>query len=416
MATINIPIIIHGITGRMGQTALEATQKIAEDNLLRIDDDLIHPVPIGVARNLDKLKVLAHYKGLTHYFTNLPEALELAQAINPKIKVYHNTIATGIRKEVLLPALRMLDAETTAIFQEKPVAANYADGYAIVEALENRKFFHGVVHHMLEAPGVQKALELIPEIKPLTAQMVFGYEVAPGLSDKFDYCCQRPDFNWELASAGGGIILDMCHEGYLSEALFGESERISAVARLLVPQRLTTDRTKIIHCDVEDFAALRREHTNGIVNTSVWSWYRRINSEFGPLEITIEGEKGTLVFGLYGLKVQWHETAPVLLWERGPANAKIKWRDYWEYPKILARDPFAVELADFIRHFLAGKPYWKNATHALDLLGQVEAFYASAANNGRLVEKSEFLTYPAAVPSGWQPERLQSTLRGVDHD
>lgn len=413
MGTIQLPVIIHGVTGRMGQTALDALQQIAAEKSVQIDGDTIEPVVIGVARNLDKLEIIAMDKQMPFYYNSLPKALEMARKINQTHLIYHNTIATGIRKEVILPALKMLDPKTTAVYMEKPIAANYADGFAIVHELEQRQFFHGVVHHMLEAPGIRKARDIMNEIVPLNVQMVFGYEVAPGYGDKYDYCCQRPDFNWQLAAAGGGIILDMCHESYLSQFLFGDTEHLSAIARLLVPKRLSTDRTRSIVCDVEDYAALRREHSSGVVNTSVWSWYRRINSEFGPLEITVEGERGTIVFGLYGIKVQWKETAPVLLWERPEINRQIKWRDHWQYLEVENRNPFAIELADFISDYYTGNKYPKNAVGALNILGQVEGFYESAAQNGKVISKDELLKFPNSVPEGWKPERLKGKLKGV---
>ncbi|UCE04831.1 MAG: Gfo/Idh/MocA family oxidoreductase [bacterium] len=409
---ISLPIVIHGITGRMGQVALMAVKRIAADKMVVVDGEVISPIPIGIGRNFEKLKIIAHTYNMENYFTDLATALNVAQKINPKSQIYHCTIATGSRKEVMLPALSLMDASSTVIFMEKPLAANYADGFAIVEKLEHANFKHGVVHHMLEAPGVKRALEMIAEIKPLHAQMKFGYEVAPGFSDK-EYCCQRPDFNWTLKYAGGGIILDMCHEGYLSEALFGETEYLSAMARLLVPERVSYDRVGTIDCNVEDYAALRREHTNGVVNTSIWSWCRRINSEFGPLEITVEGENGTLVFGLYGLKVQWKETAPLLLWEKSFSDEKIEWRDYWQYIDLTHRDPFAEELAGFIKSIMTGKKYWKNAIHALDILGQVEALYKSAANNGIPIHRDNFFRYPQPASVDWKPERLQGKLKGI---
>jgi len=410
-----IPIIIHGVTGRMGQVALNAVQKIISEKTTKINNDLIQPVAIGLARNADKLKMIADQYKLEHYFTDLEQAIEFAEKINPQFKIYHNTISTGIRKEIMVPALEKLSAATTAVFMEKPIADNYANGLAIVNAIKKKNFFDGVVHHMLEAPGVKKAIELMPEIKPFHVQIKFGYEVAPGFGEK-EYCCQRPDFNWTFVESGGGIILDMCHEGYISKELFGETERLSATARLHIAKRVSYDREGVIECNVEDYADIRREHSSGVVNTSVWSWYRRINSEFGPLEITVEGENGSLVFGLYGLKVQWKETAPLLLWEKSLANLKIKWRDHWQYLNLPHRDPFAVELADFIIHYLKGEKYSKNATHALNVLGEVEALYNSAAQNGLPIEKEKFLKYPQPVPDGWHPERLQDKLGGVIHD
>ena len=409
---ILLAIIIHGVTGRMGQVALMAVKRIASEKMAVIDGEEIRPVPVGVGRNMEKLKIISNTYDIKNFTTDLAKAYEIAQKINPQNQVYHCTISTGIRKEVVIPALSMMDSGTTAVFMEKPIAANYKDGFAIVQKLEQENFKHGVVHHMLEAPGVKKALELMPEIKPFHCEMKFGYEVAPGFGDK-EYCCQRPDFNWQLEEAGGGIILDMCHEGYLSEALFGETECLSAVARLLIERRLAYDRDGTIDCDVEDYASIRREHSNGIVNTSIWSWYRRINSEFGPLEITVEGENGSLVFGLYGLKVQWKETAPLLLWEKALENLKVEWRNYWQYIDLKHRDPFAEELSDYIKTIFTGEKYWKNAVHALDILGQVEALYESAANTGTPIHRNEFLRYPNSVPPNWKPERLQGKLSGV---
>ncbi|NLD73332.1 MAG: Gfo/Idh/MocA family oxidoreductase [Chloroflexi bacterium] len=413
MGDIILPVIIHGVTGRMGRIALRALQRIAQEGSLHLDADVVRPVGIGVSRSQAALEDLSREAGLEHYSTDLRAAVEQARRLNPEHQMYHNTVATGIRRQVLADALPLLDPQTTAVFMEKPLAPHYADGRAIVAALEEGGFRHGVVHQFLTTPGVSMALELIPRIRPLSAQMLFGYEVGPGLDGNPEFSGQRPDFNWTLAAAGGGIILDMSHEGYLSEALFGETESLSAVARLVVPQRMSTDGHTVIDCDVEDYAALRRQHVGGVVNTSVWSWYRRVNSEFGPLEITVDGELGSMVFGLYGLKVQWRETAPANRWERSVSGAKVEWRDHWEYVSLLDRDPFAIELGDYVLAVLTGSPYPKDAIHALNLLGQVEAFYTSAAQDGREIPASEFLRYPAEPPAGWRPERLQGVLRGV---
>ncbi len=413
MADIKLPVIIHGLTGRMGQIALRALQTIASEGWSKLDGDVIKPVPIAVGRNLEKLQAVAKQKGCEHCFADVQEAYAFACRINPDHQLYHNTLSTGIRKEQMLQVLPLLNSATTAVYSEKPLAGNYADGLAIVQALEKGGFHHGVVHHMLATPAVLKAMELMPEIKPLPAQMLFGYEVGSGLGGNKEFSGQRPDFNWTFAEAGGGIILDMCHEGYLSRGLFGPTKQLSAVARLLVPKRVSTDGHTIIDCDVEDYAAYRREHENGIVNTSIWTWFRRINSEFGPLEITVEGENGTLVFGLYGLKVQWKEKAPANRWERSVSGEKIEWRDYWQYLDLSYRDPFALELSEYLLTIFTGTRYAKDAVHALNILGEVEALYDSAAAQGAVIAREQFWQYPKTTPPDWQPERLQGKLLQV---
>ena len=222
--------------------------------------------------------------------------------------------------------------------------------------------------------------------------------------------------NWRLADAGGGIILDMCHEAYVSHALFGATARLSAVARRVVPERQAADADETVHCNVEDYVAIRREHTSGVVNNSVWTWFRRVNSEFGPLEITVDGLDGTIVFGLHGLKVQWKESAPALRWADSLAGKPIDWRGHWEYLPLEERTAHGVELERFIRCLMLREPYPHDTAAALDWLGEVEAIYQSAANDGAPVSHDQFLHYPDAVPADWEPERLQARMGDAPDD
>ena len=221
----------------MGQVAHRALRRIVDEGGVPVGEDCYIPVAIGLGRDRDKLATYAREEPLASCHVDVLEALEAAKQVNPSLHVYHNAVSTGVRRKCLDSVLPLLDPATTAVFCEKPIAANYEDGRHIVEALERGRFLHGVVHDMLETPGLRKALQWLPLIKPLHCNMVFGYEVGPGTSDNVEYRGQRPDFNWLLDEAGGGIVLDMCHEAYVSYALFGATTRLSAVARLLVPRR-----------------------------------------------------------------------------------------------------------------------------------------------------------------------------------
>ena len=410
MADMKIGVVLHGVTGRMGDVAHRALRAIAEAGGVRIGDDAVVPVPIGLGRDGDKLAHYARESGLEASFTDPEAALEHAKRVNRNFQVYHNSVATGPRHGVMMAMLPLLDPATTGVFCEKPVAASYAEGWDIVRELERGGFVHGVVHDMLEAPGIRKARQLLPLVKPLHCQMMFGYEVGDGLSSNADFRGQRPDFNWALATSGGGIILDMCHEAYLSSALFGATERLSAISRLFTRQRRAAETDALIECDVEDYVSVRREHTSGVVNTSTWTWLRRVNSEFGPLEITVEGRNGTLVFGLHGIKVQWKEAAPALHWKDSLRGEPIDWRYYWEYVEAGDGNPFAVELERFIRCLVQREPYPHDAARALDWLGEVEAIYESAARDGTPITHDRFLHYPDRVPADWVPQRLQSRI------
>lgn len=409
-AAKKIGVVIHGITGRMGDVARNALCVLNQNGGIRVGDERWQAVPIGVGRDLKRLADYAKGVGLEFYFDNVEAAMAKARQINPDRQMYHNCVLTGEKIPVMLQILPTLDPATTAVFMEKPLSNDYKAGFELVQALEARRFFNGVVHDFIETPGIHTAIQMVPKIRPYTCQMVFGYEVGAGFSGNDDFRGQRPDFNWTLQGAGGGIILDMSHEAYISRALFGETDSLSCVARLLVPQRMSTDRKNStpIRCDVDDYCSIRRLHTSGVVNNSTWSWFRRINSEFGPLEIQIDGENGSLVFGLYGLKVQWKESAPANLWKDSLAGKKVAWRDYWQYVDLAKRNPFAVELEKFINSFVTGSTYHYNAIHALNIMGEVEALYESAAQEGAVVPNTRFWRYPQVPATGWQPERLQT--------
>lgn len=402
-----IGVVIHGVTGRMGDMARRSLAEIASRGGFTADGETWVPVPIGLGRDAERLEAYARQTGLSHTATDPLAAMERAAEIDPERQVYHCCVSTGVKHGVLMDILERLDPRTTAVFQEKPLAGNYREGFDVVELLGRRGFHDGVVHDFLETPGIRRAVELMPQIRPLTAQTVFGYEAAAGYSGNADFTGQRPDFNWTLAEAGGGIILDMSHESYISRALFGDTESLSCAARLLVPRRKSASTGKDIDCDVEDYAAIRRIHTSGVVNNSTWAWFRRINSEFGPLEISVEGEHGSLVFGLYGIKVQWKETAPAVRWKDSLAGKRVAWRDYWQQVAAPMVNPFAVEMEKYLRAFVTRSPYPLNAASALNILGEVEGLYESAAADGVPVSSARLLRYPARVASGWKPERLQ---------
>lgn len=207
MADSAIGIILHGVTGRMGDVAHRAVRRINEEGGVKAETATFALEPIGLGRSASKLKAYAADTGLKCACESLEEALDIARRVNPELQIYHNAVTTGVRRDVMLYVLPSLDPSTTAVFCEKPLAADYAEGREIVEMLERGRFLHGVVHDLLETPGVRKALQLLPRIKPIHGHMLFGYEVGPGFDAKPEFRGQRPDFNWTLAEAGGGARL-----------------------------------------------------------------------------------------------------------------------------------------------------------------------------------------------------------------
>jgi hypothetical protein len=52
------------------------------------------------------------------------------------------------------------------------------------------------------------------------------------------------------------------------------------------------------------------------------------------------------------------------------------------------------EVINYIKTIFTGEKYWKDAVHALNVLGQVEALYESAANAGKPIHRNEFFVIP----------------------
>jgi len=75
MGDIILPVIIHGVTGRMGRIALRALQRIAQEGSLHLDADVVRPVGIGVSRSQAALEDLSREAGLEHYSTDLRAAV-----------------------------------------------------------------------------------------------------------------------------------------------------------------------------------------------------------------------------------------------------------------------------------------------------------------------------------------------------
>jgi predicted dehydrogenase len=146
---MKIGVVLHGVTGRMGDVAYRALRAIGDEGGVRVGEDRVLPVPIGLGRDATKLAAYARKSGLQEQFADADAALARATAINRQFQIYHNAVPTGARHAVLLAVLPELDPATTGVFCERPIASNYAEGWEIVQELERGRFVHGVVHGLL---------------------------------------------------------------------------------------------------------------------------------------------------------------------------------------------------------------------------------------------------------------------------
>ena len=126
MLARSLPILMNGVTGRMGrnQHLVRSILAIQQQGGLRLSNgDLIQPEPILLGRNESRLRTLADDLGLTRWTTNLNAALA-----DPNIPIYFDAQVTSERA----PALRAAIAAGKQIYCEKPIANDLSTALELV--------------------------------------------------------------------------------------------------------------------------------------------------------------------------------------------------------------------------------------------------------------------------------------------
>src|SRR5512146_2495874 len=78
-ATNQIGVVIHGITGRMGDVARNALCVLNSNGGIRVGEQRWQAVPIGVGRDIKRLAEFAKGVGLEHYYDNVAAAMDKAR-------------------------------------------------------------------------------------------------------------------------------------------------------------------------------------------------------------------------------------------------------------------------------------------------------------------------------------------------
>ena len=168
-----------------------------------------------------------------------------------------------------------------AILCEKPIATTPADGLAIAAAAAAAGVPAAIIHNYLELPEVIALRSVIdegaigrPEVAILNA---LGVEDRPGTS------AWRPGWRHDVATAGGGVLMDMLHAVYVAEALVGGPfRRVSA--EVLVRKA---------GAPVEDIALCRFETEDALALVNVgWG--------VGPGGISVMGPDGRVEVSYVG--------------------------------------------------------------------------------------------------------------------
>ncbi len=179
----------------------------------------------------------------------------------------------AVRPEIALAAI----AAGKHLLCEKPLALAPADAHAMVDAARARGVVLATVHNYTLIP-VYRAIKSvivsgeIGELEVATLNFL-GVEDRPGNPDF------QPRWRHALASAGGGVLMDMLHAVYLAGWLF-DALPISVSA--------IVDRRRDDGGDVEDLALVQYRYPRG---------YAAVNMAWGhgPGGIELTGTHGRLV-------------------------------------------------------------------------------------------------------------------------
>jgi predicted dehydrogenase len=344
-----IGIIMNGVSGRMGdrQHLVRSILAIREQGgVLLKDGTRVQLEPILVGRSEAKLKELADRHGLTHYTTNLDEALA-----DDRWQIYADFLVTKAR----VPAIKKAIAAGKAFYTEKPTAENFDEALELARLAANAGVKNGVVHDKLYLPGLRKLRRLVDSGffgRILSVRGEFGYWVFEG--DWQD--AQRPSWNYR-AEDGGGIVVDMFpHWNYVLENLFGRVESVYARAVTEIPERVDENGTAY-RATADDAAYAVFELAGGITAQLNSGWTTRVNRD-ELLEFQVDGTLGSAVVGLFGCKIQPRNATPKPTWNPDVADTRDYASDWIEVPiNDVFENGFKVQWEEFIRHVAEDGPY-----------------------------------------------------------
>ena len=200
MDRITIPILMNGVTGRMGsiqhlERSIAAIR--AEGGVGLGQGRTIWPEPILAGRNEAKLKELAGQFGIDRWTTDLDAAIK-----DPEIQVYFDAQTTQRRASAVRKAMEA----GKHIYAEKPLSEDTETALELAKLARQKKLCNGIVQDKLFLPGLLKLKRLIDSGyfgRILSVKGDFGYWVFEG-----DWHpAQRPSWNYRKVKNGiGGIV------------------------------------------------------------------------------------------------------------------------------------------------------------------------------------------------------------------
>jgi predicted dehydrogenase len=344
-----LPILMNGVTGRMGrnQHLVRSILAIRQQGGLQLaNGELVQPEPVLVGRNENRIRALAEEFGLNRWTTNLDSALT-----DPDVSIYFDAQVTSERA----PAVKAAIAAGKHVYCEKPVAEDLPTALELSRLAAKGGIKNGVVQDKLFLPGLRKLKHLIESGffgKILSVRGEFGYWVFEGDWQP----AQRPSWNYR-SEDGGGIILDMfSHWRYVLDNLFGPVQSVCAIGARHIPVRYD-EKGHRYDATADDAAYALFELKDGVVAQINSSWCVRVYRD-ELFSLQVDGVNGSAVAGLRNCKVQHRVQTPRPIWNPDVLNTHDFFGDWHEIPENETfENGFKAQWELFLRHVLEDTPF-----------------------------------------------------------
>ncbi|MFB8239952.1 Gfo/Idh/MocA family protein [Kitasatospora purpeofusca] len=344
-----IGIVMNGVTGRMGyrQHLVRSILAIREQGGLPLGDgEVLWPEPILVGRSAHKLKEIADRHGLTHWTTDLDEALA-----HPLAEIYFDAQLTQVREE----SIRRAVAAGKHIYTEKPTAESLDAALELARLARDAGVRNGAVQDKLFLPGLLKLKRLVDSGffgRILSVRGEFGYWVFEGDWQE----AQRPSWNYR-AQDGGGMVLDMFpHWRYVLDGIVAPVRSVYAHTTTHIPSRVD-EQGRRYEATADDAAYGIFELEGGITAQINSSWAVRVDRD-ELVEFQVDGTEGSAVAGLRECRFQHRAATPKPVWNPDLAVTE-SFRDQWQRVPDNAEfdNGFKVQWELFLRHVVTGSEY-----------------------------------------------------------
>lgn len=356
--TDSLTVAVLG-TGRMASIHLAALAGLRERGL-SVDGRTVRVEPAVYGRDPAKVRGAAARYGLRRTTTRLEELIDAAD-----VDVIDNCL---VNAEHYAPLMRAIDAGKH-VFAEKPLTIELDEAERLLQAARSAGVQHGVIQNMRFNPGPRKAKQLLEQGlvgRIFSADVLFGYMVPQTVVN-------RPTWFYKKAESGGGIIEDMmAHFFDLLRHLIGPIEAVSATGSIAWAQRREPDGTPF-PVEVEDLASVTIRFENGALGNCFASWVRRKHEEVP--EFQIDGEDGSLLFSFNKLRAQTQPETPVFTFDARKVQTESV--EDWRAVDLELRDPFGLQLEQFLAGVVRGKPTAPDWSDAVTNQRLIKAAYRS---------------------------------------